>query len=115
MSRPWARPYLNSRARILIFSLIAMASIGACGHDQDCARLGLAYADEIHGVALACDPTSADPCGAQLPTIVYEQQSDGGVRFGGPSSNFGHAVDPNRVTKAPEVLQRYLSAGCKDF
>jgi hypothetical protein len=62
------------------------------------------YADEIHDDAIHCDPLAADPCGGQLPTIVYEQMLDGGLNLEGLSSNCTHAVNPNRTSKATNIL-----------
>jgi hypothetical protein len=91
--------------------LCALAAIG-CGK-KSCNELGQEYADEIHDHALGCDPGAANPCGAQLPTIVYEQALDGGLTFDGLASNCTHAVNPERTAKARELLQQYLSGGCR--
>src|SRR3954466_3670520 len=81
-----------------------------CG--DDCQHLLQRYADEIHSYALRCDPVASNPCGAQLPTIVYEQSLDGGVKLEALSLNCTHAVNPTRTATATGILDEYLPRRC---
>ena len=91
-------------------ALGCLAVLVSCG--DDCRTLAQKYADEIHDNAIHCDPSAADPCGGQLPVIVYEQLPDGGLNLEGLSSSCTHAVNPARTAKAAGILDQYRSDGC---
>jgi len=94
-------------------SFVAAVLLGFACHQEDCLSLAQAYADEVHGYSLWCDPASPNPCGAQLPTIIYEQSIDGGLTLEALSSNCTHAVNPERVARAQRILNDYLARKCR--
>jgi hypothetical protein len=105
----------------VVIAAVACSPNANSGGDRDattatmseaCRSLGVRYADEVHDYALGCDPAVQNPCGGQLPTIVYEQLDDGGLEFDGISSSCSHAVNPTRTDAAAAILNDYAANGC---
>ncbi|HZR10021.1 MAG TPA: hypothetical protein VFA79_15670 [Myxococcales bacterium] len=93
--------------------IAAAAFLGSCGHlDDPCTLIAQQYANEIHEVAIHCDPSAADPCSGQLPVIVYEQSLDGGLKLEGLAGNCTHAVSPNHTANGQHLFEAYVAHGC---
>jgi len=95
-------------------ALVAFLLAEGCS-GSDCLTLAQEYADEVHNYALGCDPAAANPCGDQLPTIVYEESPDGGLQLEALAANCTHAMNPARTARAKQILNKYLSSDCKTF
>jgi hypothetical protein len=101
------------RLQFLTLASVASLGLGSCARSEEsCASLRQQYADEIHDVAIRCDPAAANPCGGQLPVVVYEEDPDGGLTLETLASNCTHAVNPERMAGARQILDHYLSQQC---
>jgi hypothetical protein len=48
-----------------------MMLLVSCGHgDDECLALAQQYANEIHDVAIHCDPSAGNPCGVKLEGLA---------------------------------------------
>jgi hypothetical protein len=91
--------------------IIIVALLAACGSSEthDCLDLARQYAAAMPA-ALVCDPSLPTPCGAQRPTIVYQQ--DGQVLTLEGLSYCTHAVAAGRSGELDAVLRRFRLQNC---
>jgi hypothetical protein len=90
--------------------LVVALLTAACGTKNDCLELAWQYAAAMPA-ALVCDPTVDVPCGAQRPTIVYQQ--DGQTLKLEGLSYCTHAVATGRTAEVDAILQTFRSEQCE--
>ena len=101
--------FTRTPALAAAIALLVGPFAAACG-GSDCLSIARRYSDE-GAYALTCDPNDPNPCSAERPVVLYEQNGTQLTLEG--LGTCTHSDNAARVAKLDQILAEFYASGCK--